>query len=87
MSGMFKKKLLGGPMPSGMKLPPEVAKAVMPGPTSTEEGLADLRAAVSRLGREPHRAKQPVFGDLSKEEWNQIHLQHANLHMSFLVPE
>jgi hypothetical protein len=83
---VFKKKLISGPMPAGYKLPAAAAKAVTPGETPTEEGLAELHAAVKRLEREPHRAKHPMFGDLSKEEWNQIHLKHASLHMSFLVP-
>jgi hypothetical protein len=86
MGGLFKKKLVSGAMPPGMKLPSDFARKVMPEPTSTAEGLAELRAAVSRLERDPHRAKHPVFGDISNEEWNQIHLNHAKLHMSFLVP-
>jgi hypothetical protein len=86
MARVFKKKLLAGPMPAGFKLPPDAAKTVVPGPTTSEEGLAELHAAVARLEREPHRAKSPVFGNISKEEWNQIHLKHASLHMSFLVP-
>ena len=34
-----------------------------------------------------HRAKHPMLGDLTKEEWNKVHLKHASLHMSFLVPQ
>ena len=86
MARIFKKKLLAGPMPAGFKLPSDGAKALAPAPTSTEEGLADLHAAVARLERESHRAKHPMFGELSKEQWSNIHLKHANLHMSFLVP-
>jgi Protein of unknown function (DUF1569) len=67
-------------MPAGFKPPSEGAKALAPGPTSTEEGLAELHAAVARLERESHRAKHPVFGDLSKEQWNQIHLTSSALH-------
>jgi hypothetical protein len=87
MARIFKKKLLSGPMPPGFNLPADFARTTVPGPTSTAEGLADLHAAVSRLQREPHRAENPVFGRISNEEWNQIHLKHASLHMSFLVPE
>jgi hypothetical protein len=83
---VFKKKLLRGPMPPGYRLPAD-AEAVIPGPTSTEEGLAELRTAITRLQREPHRATNPIFGQISNDEWNQIHLMHANLHMSFLVPQ
>jgi Protein of unknown function (DUF1569) len=87
MARLFKKKLLAGPMPSGIKVPSAFAKVVMPPSTSTEEGLAQLHAAVARLEREPNRAEHPVFGQLTREEWNQVHLSHANLHMSFLVPQ
>lgn len=86
MARLFKKKLISGTMPPGFKLRPEAAKTMAPGPTSTEEGLAALRAAVSRLQRESHRIKHPLFGDISREEWDKLHLKHASLHMSFLVP-
>jgi hypothetical protein len=87
MAKVFRKKLLAGPMPAGFQLPSEGARAMAPPPTSTEEGMADLRAAVARLQQEPHRANHPMFGELSREQWDNIHLKHANLHMSFLVPE
>jgi hypothetical protein len=85
MARIFKNKLMSGSMPPGFKLPADGAKVMEPAPTSTEKGLADLRAAISRLQREPKRARHPLFGELSKEEWNTIHLMHASLHMSFLV--
>jgi hypothetical protein len=84
---LFKNKLINGAMPPGITVPAKFAREVMPEPISTEEGLAQLRAAVARLEREPQRAKHPVFGDLSNEEWNKLHLNHANLHMSFLIPQ
>jgi hypothetical protein len=84
---MFKKRILNGSMPPGFNLPPDGAEAMVPGPTTTEEGLAELHAAVARLKQEQRRVKHPVFGDISKEEWDSIHLKHASLHMSFLVPE
>jgi hypothetical protein len=87
MAGLFKKKLIAGAMPAGFNPPANFAKGVMPEPTSAEDGLAALRAAVVRLEIEPPRAAHPVFGVISEKEWNQIHLNHAKLHMSFLVPE
>jgi hypothetical protein len=86
MAKLFRSKLINGPMPAGLTLPSEGAKILMPGATATEDGLAELHAAVARLEKEPHRAKHPILGDLSKEEWNQIHLRHSSLHLSFLVP-
>ncbi len=87
LARLFKKQMLKGPMPPGFKLPPKAAEVLVPPPTSTEEGLAALRAAVARLEREPARAISPILGEMSGEEWNRLHLNHANLHMSFLVPE
>ena len=46
---LFKKKLLNGAMPPGLRVPPKFAQEVMPPPTTTEEGLAELRAAVAQL--------------------------------------
>jgi hypothetical protein len=84
MVWIFKKRLLAGPMPAGFKPPRDLADAVIPPPTPAEEGLAKLRAAVARLGREPSRAPHPLLGKLTKEEWDKVHLGHASLHMSFL---
>jgi hypothetical protein len=86
MVKLFKKKLLNGTMPAGYRMKPENAKITEPGPTDTEVGLAELCAAIARLQRESHRAKHPLLGDLTREEWDKIMLKHASMHMSFLVP-
>jgi hypothetical protein len=87
LSGLIKRILLNGSMPPGFKLPPDAAATLVPPETATGEGLAELRAAIARLEREPHRVRHPMFGDITREEWDRIHLKHASLHMSFLVPE
>lgn len=86
MARLFKKRIMAGEMPPGFKLPAEFAKAVLPEPTAPDVGLAELRAAVGRLQKESHRAKHPVFGNITKEEWDRVHIMHSNLHMSFLSP-
>jgi hypothetical protein len=83
----LKRVFMKNPMPAGLKLPPKFAAVVLPSPTTTEEGLAELRLAVARLARESERAEHPIFGKISKEEWNSLHLKHANLHMGYLIPE
>lgn len=84
---LMKKRLINGSMPPGFKLPAEAAKVLVPGPTSTEEGLSALRNAIARVQRDPRRAINPVFGVLTNEEWTKLQLAHAALHLSFLVPE
>ncbi len=86
MVWFLKKRLLAGPMPAGFKPPRDLGDAVLPAPTATDVGLANLRAAVARLGRESSRAPHPLLGKLTNEEWDRVHLSHANLHMSFLAP-
>ena len=84
---VFRKKLLTMQMPAGFKLSASNAKAMVPPPTPTEEGAAELRAAVARLQNEPKRAPHPMLGTLTREEWDRAHLAHASLHLSFLVPQ
>jgi hypothetical protein len=84
MGRLFKKQMLRGPMPPGFQLPPEAAREMVPGPKTTEEGLAELRAAIHRLETEDKRTPSAFLGYLTREEWNQLHCTHAALHMSFL---
>ena len=85
---LIKKRLLRGPMSPGFKLPPAAAKELIPEtPISAEPGLNELRSAIERLNCETHRAPSPVFGKMTREEWDQLHLRHAELHLSFFVPE
>jgi Protein of unknown function (DUF1569) len=86
LAKVFRKKLLSMPMPAGVKLPSKSGKSLLPPPTSTEEGLSELRGAIARLQTEPKRAKHPLFGALTNQEWDKVHLTHASLHLSFLVP-
>jgi hypothetical protein len=87
MVKLMKKMLINMDMPAGYQMKEENAVITEPGQTSTEEGLAELRAAVARLKREPSRAKHPLFGNLTNEDWDKVMLAHASMHMSFLVPE
>jgi hypothetical protein len=87
LARLFKKRILSGAMPAGFKVPSNGEKALLPEPVSTEAGLAELHAAVDRFKRETKRAPHPVFGNLTEDEWTRLHLNHAALHMSFLVPE
>lgn len=87
MVKVFKKKLINMAMPAGYQMKPENARITEPGPTSPEEGLAALKAAVARLQRETHRATHPLLGNLTNQEWDKVMLAHASMHMSFLIPE
>lgn len=52
-----------------------------------DEGALRLKRALARLKAgeiPPHES--PAFGKLSLDEWTQLHLRHAELHLSFLHP-
>jgi hypothetical protein len=84
---VFRKKLIGMSMPPGFKLPASGQKTMVPPATSTEEGADELRAAIARLQQESTRAPHPMLGNLTRDEWDRVHLSHAALHLSFLVPQ
>ncbi len=77
----MKRKFLTKPIPAGFKAP----KRFQPQETSMEESLALLRKAIVRQNTEEQRAMHPAFGMISKDEWTQFNLRHAEMHMSFVV--
>jgi hypothetical protein len=82
----LKKKLLTQPMAAGIKLPRKWEQALPPDSTSVDEALPRLKQAIARFEREEPRADHPMLGPLTPDEWVQLHLRHAALHMSFVKP-
>jgi hypothetical protein len=82
----LKRKFLTRPMKPGFKLPSHASAELGPPPTSFEDGLQSLRQAVGRLKTTTNRSAHPAFGQLTAQEWNQIHCRHSEMHLSFLVP-
>lgn len=72
----------------GFQLRPVWAKHLLPpDEVSTEEGLAALRAGIDRLESTEHREPHIAVGKLTRAEWDQLHLRHGELHLSFITPE
>jgi hypothetical protein len=83
---MMKKRVLTKGMSPGFRLTGRSAEALVPPPVSWEEGLQEFRRAVQRLQSETKREPSPFLGFLTREEWDQLHCRHAELHLSFLTP-
>lgn len=83
----FRYWMLHVRFPAGFRLPRRAEEKLVPPPISFEDGLATLRSGIERLGRETRRVPHPLIGSLSPAQWNLLHLRHAELHLSFLVPE
>jgi hypothetical protein len=84
---MMKKRFLRNPMPAGFKLPDKFAAELVPAETSWEDGLQAFRSTIARLKAEAQRHPSPFLGELTTEQWVQLHCRHSELHLSFLVPE
>jgi len=75
-------------MPAGLKLDGKSAEALVPpDSTETQTGLADLRNGIARWKAKTITPRHSVFGNISDEQWTQVHLRHAELHLSFLTRE
>ena len=86
MRPFMKNKALRDPMSAGFKMPSFAAEMIPPS-TTWAEGLAAIRQALHRLQTEPQRAPSPFMGNLTSEQWTQLHCRHSELHLSFLVPQ
>jgi Protein of unknown function (DUF1569) len=85
---VLRNRILTKGMQPGFKLPKEAAKAYVADPeVSVQQGLSELRTSIARLKSEPQRHPHPAMGALSRDQWEQLHLRHAELHLSFFVPE
>ncbi len=80
---VFKRKMFAEGLPAGFPS----RSPLIPGETTIPAGLKGLREAIGRLDETSHREPHPAFGPLSVEEWNQFHCRHAELHLSFILPE
>jgi hypothetical protein len=83
----IKRRILTKGMPAGVKLPVDALPALRPVETDQAAATTNLRAAIGRLAREEGRAPHPILGRLSRAEWDQLHLRHAEMHLSFIQPE
>jgi hypothetical protein len=82
---ILKRRILGR-FPAGIKLPRPMEEKIVPQvPLRSEEGLRLLQEATKRFRSDTKRLPHAVFGKLSGAEWHQLHLRHAELHMSFAI--
>lgn len=81
---MMKKRFITGRMKVGARIPGTKDGTLGTEPCSLEDGLARLHAAFRRLKTEVPTQPNVIFGPLTHDEWINMHLRHAELHLSFL---
>jgi hypothetical protein len=82
----IRNRFLTEPMSAGFILPSATADHLVPGETSWEDGLQAFRTGIARMKAESQRHKSPFLGELTREQWDQLHCRHCELHLSFLIP-
>jgi hypothetical protein len=87
LARLFRAQILKRGLPTGVKLPPQVEEVLYVAPESLESAIASLERAIARLSLTTQRAPHPLLGTMSAPQWDQFHLRHAELHLSFIVPE
>lgn len=83
---LLRKRVLARGLPRGFQLPPE-GERLLPPRVSMDEGLVTLAVGIAALEKSSRRVPHPVFGKMTVEQWNLFHLRHAEMHLSFIVPD
>jgi hypothetical protein len=82
-----KRKFLYEPMRAGARIPRIQGGTLATDPLPLDEGWERFRRVMNRLKTEPHTVPSPVFGRLTHDEAIALNLRHAELHLSFFIPE
>lgn len=84
---MFRGQILRKGMMAGVRVGKVPGGTVGLDLLEPEEGLRRFRTAMGRLKSTVPAAPNPLFGRMTHEQWIALNLRHAELHMSFLVPD
>lgn len=83
-----RRKIMSRPMKPGFHVPRNLEQVLRPGEGLTaDESLQNLHEAICRFQSASQLARHPAFGKLTRDEWQQLTLRHAELHMSFVIPD
>lgn len=84
---LMKNRLLTTPMKPGFILPQRANSYLPQADIGLDSAREHLETATQRLATTTPNAAHPFLGRLSDREWLALHLRHAELHMSFVVPQ
>jgi hypothetical protein len=83
---MMRNRILTKGMMPGVKVGRVPGGTLGLDPMDAEEGLRRLRDAYQRLLMKSPTIPNPAFGPLTHEQWIQLNLRHAELHLGCQVP-
>jgi hypothetical protein len=82
----IKKRIISRPMKPGFRLPKSAA-AYLPENSDAAVGIARLEQAIERYRQAAVLKPHSIFGTMTREEVDQLNFRHAEMHLSFIVPE
>ena len=82
---LLRNRVINKGMMPGMKIRNVPGGTLGLEPMSADEGLRRYRTALERLRGNAPTIANPVFGRLTHEQWIQLNLRHAELHLGFHV--
>lgn len=77
--------ILKNGMKPGLKFDKRLAPVFTPPGCTFGEGFERLRAAIERMNTTEYRHPSPFFGKLTRDEYEQFHCRHAEMHLSFIA--
>jgi hypothetical protein len=83
---LIKKRIISRPMKPGFRLPKSAAQ-YLPVNTDAAAGIEQLEKAIARYLQSPTLKPHVIFGPMTREEYDQLNFRHAEMHLSFVVPE
>ena len=83
---LLKNRIINKPMSPGFKIPGAVSGLLTPVDEDVSTAVAELDEAVARIQGTSRRSPHPMFGRLTQEEWDKLHMRHCEMHLSFVVP-
>jgi hypothetical protein len=83
---LFRNRVINKGMSPGIKIRGIPGGTLGTEPLSTDVGLTQFQDAFERLRQTVPPRPNPLFGPLTHEQWIQLNLRHAELHLGFLVP-
>ncbi|NQV26657.1 MAG: DUF1569 domain-containing protein [Rhodopirellula sp.] len=86
VSPFIKNSILTKQMKPGFRLPKKFSSYLPSEDCTMDDALHKVLTAIKRFEKEIPVADHPFFGKMASEEWMCLHLRHAELHLSFVVP-
>jgi len=83
---LLRNRILRRGMPPGVRIGRVLGGTVAVDVLPAEEGLRRFGEAMRRLRQTSPTITNPVFGKLTHDQWIQLNLRHAELHLGFHVP-